>query len=227
MVTPESSRPSGRAHLELLTIALCLGRVARHIKRSVVWWGVMSFSGPSRRVSVAAMACCALLALGIPAAGAAPAFDGQGYIDSTARCSAADTTVAFGSTQASRVAICQTPGGRYQYRGVRVRDGAKLIIPASRNADGAFVAENDGVTYTVTSDALVVTAGGRVLRREPMTDFHGQPTRQAPGDTSGDTSDDSAGDTSGPTVAPTATPAPETPRPLSPPLPAEVGGTSS
>jgi len=179
----------------------------------------MTFSGPAARVGVAVAACMALLAVGVPAAGAAPASDGQGYIDSTARCPGGDTAVAFGATQASRVAICQTAGGRFQYRGVRVRDGAKLIIPASRSAGGEFVAENDGVTYTVTSDALVVSAGSKVLRKEPMVDFHGQATRQAPGDTSDDSS--------GSTAAPTATPAPETPRPLSPPLPAEVGGTSS
>src|SRR5664279_3217648 len=106
------------------------------------------------RMSVAAAACSALLAIGVPQAMAAPATDSQGYVDSTARCSSPDTAVAFGSTDASRVAICQTPGGKYEYRGVRLRDGAKLIVPASASGSG-FAAENDGITYTVTSSALV------------------------------------------------------------------------
>jgi hypothetical protein len=45
------------------------------------------------------------------------------------------------------VAICKSPGGQYEYRGVRVRDGARLIVPASQSGDG-FVADNDGMTYS-------------------------------------------------------------------------------
>lgn len=129
---------------------------------------------------------------------AAPASDDQGYVDSTARCTAPDVAVAFGSTATSRVAICQTPAGQFEYRGVRLRDGAKLVVPASRSEDGAFVAENNGITYMVTPSSLAVSAGTRVIRDEPMVDFHGPETPQAP----------------------TATPT----TPLPPPLPAEVGG---
>ena len=150
------------------------------------------------RLTVAAAACSALLAIGMPSAIAAPASDGQGYVDSTARCTTPDVPVAFGSTATSRVAICKTPGAQYEYRGVRVRDGAKLIVPASLSEDGAFVAENNGITYMVTASSFVVSAGTQVIRDEPMVDFHGP---EAPG-------------------APTATPT----TPLPPPLPAEVGG---
>ena len=107
--------------------------------------------------------------------------------------------VAFGGTVTSRVAICKTPGGQYEYRGVRVRDGAKLVVPASPSEDGAFVAENNGITYMVTASSLVVSAGTKVIRDEPMVDFHGPEAPQAPA-------------------------APTTPTPLPPPLPAEVGG---
>jgi hypothetical protein len=63
--------------------------------------------------------------------------------------------VFFGSTETSRVAICKAPGGQYEYRGVRLRDGAKLIVSASQSGDG-YVADNDGgITYTVTSKSLV------------------------------------------------------------------------
>jgi hypothetical protein len=157
---------------------------------------------PTMRLTVAAAACSVLLAIGTALAAAAPTSDGHGYVDSTARCSAPDTAVVFGSTESSRVAICKTPDGEYEYRGVRLRDGAKLIVPASQSDDGGFVAENDGIAYTVTEDALVISAGSRVIRDEPMVDFHG--------------------------AEPEAPPAsPETPTPttsLPPPLPAEAGG---
>ncbi len=84
-------------------------------------------------------------------ASAAPPSDARGYLDSTARCASADATVLFASTDASRVAICTVSGGKYEYRGVRVRDGARLIIPATRADDGTFVAENSGIEYMVTT----------------------------------------------------------------------------
>jgi hypothetical protein len=153
------------------------------------------------RLTVAAAASTALLAAGTLVAAAAPTSDDHGYIESTARCSAPDTAVVFGSTATSRVAICKTPDGEYEYRGVRVRDGAKLIVPASQSEDGGFVAENNGIAYTVTEDALVVSAGSRVIRDEPMVDFHTADTPEGPQP---------------------ETPTPTTPLP--PPLPAEVGG---
>ena len=118
----------------------------------------------------AAAACSALLLTALPHAGAAPAFDSQGYLDSTARCS--DAAVLFGSTDSSRVAICKTSGG-YEYRGVRVRDGAKLILSASSAGDGSYTAVNDGITYTVSSSSLAVSSGGSVVRKESWVDFHG------------------------------------------------------
>jgi len=97
------------------------------------------------------------------------------------------------------VAICKAPGGQFEYRGVRVSDGAKLIVVASQSGDG-FVANNDGVTYTVSAKSLLVGMGDKMIRDEPMVDFH-RPDA--------------------PAAAPTTT-TPTTPLP--PPLPAEVGG---
>ena len=163
----------------------------------------MTASGTSiTRLAVAAAAFSAAFAIGVPPATAAPASDGQGYVDSTARCTPPDTAVVFGSTATSRVAICRTPGGQYEYRGVRVRDGAKLIVPASRAGDGEFVVVNDGVTYTVTVSSLVVSAGKQVIREEAMVDFHSPETPETPA--------------APPTTTPTT--------PLPPPLSAEVGG---
>jgi hypothetical protein len=147
--------------------------------------------------TVAAAACAALLGIGMPSATAAPAFDDQGYVDSAARCTTPDVAAAFGSTATSRVAICKTTDGELEYRGVRLRDGAKLFVPASRSDDGAFSAENNGITYMVTASSLVISAGTKVIRDEPMVDFHGPEPPQAPD-------------------------APATSLP--PPLPAEAGG---
>lgn len=201
-------------------------------------------------------AAAALAAIGVPlAAGnsgaapnSAPPSDTQGYVDSTARCAKADTAVIFGTTGSSRVAICQTAGGDYQYRGVRVNDGAKLVVTATRTSGGSFVAKNDGVTYTVTPQALSVAVGGNTVRTEAWTDYHGP---QSPASTSG-TPKSPTTSTSLPTTSGAATPstsgvpsAPSTPglssvpgtsaaaapktssAPLPPPLPAEVGGSTS
>lgn len=152
------------------------------------------------RACAAAAACSALLAVAVPSVTAAPATDEQGYVDSTARCATPNVAVAFGSTATSRVAICKTPGGQYEYRGVRISDGARLILSATRSDDGAYAAANDGIDYTVTAKTFLVSAGTRVIRDETWVDFHGPGSSQAPS-------------------APTTSSAP-----LAPPLPAEVGG---
>jgi hypothetical protein len=159
------------------------------------------------RACAAAAACATLLAVGVPPVTAAPATDEQGYVDSTARCTTPNVAVTYGSTATSRVAICKTPGGQYEYRGVRISDGAKLIVAATRSDDGAYAAANDGIDYTVTAKTLVVSAGTRVIRDETWVDFHGPASSQAP------------------PAPPTTTSAPTTSStPLAPPLPAEEGG---
>jgi len=167
---------------------------------------------------VAAVAAgSALLAFGLPSAAAAPSFDSQGYLDSTARCSG--TAVLFGSTDTSRVAICQSSGGGYEYRGVRVRDGAKLILTATPSGSGTFVAENDGISYKVSSSSLTVSSGGNTIRTESWVDFHGSQAPKSPSGTTTTTPPGSA------TPTPTST-TPTSTTPLPPPLPAEVGGGS-
>ena len=173
----------------------------------------MSSSGShTRRAIVAAAACWALLIIAAPAASPDPSTDALGFVDSTARCTAPYTAVAFGSTATSRVAICKSPSGQYGYHGVRITDGATLIASATAATDGSFVAEHDGITYTVTSSALVVSDGNQVIRREPMVSYHGPKTAQAPAATP-------------PPAAPPRAPTPTSTAPLPPPLPAEVGGT--
>ncbi|TFV54765.1 hypothetical protein E4P42_25025 [Mycobacterium sp. PS03-16] len=159
------------------------------------------------RCSAAAAASVSLLALGAAPAMAAPPSDAQGFVDSTARCAAPDTAVVFGRTDSSRVAVCESPDGALEYRGVRVRDGARLITSATADGDGGYVARTDGATYTVSADALTVSIGDDVVRAETMLEFHGDGTVSA----------------SPPAAAPTPTPT----TPLPPPLPAEVGGSAS
>jgi len=204
---------------------------------------------------VAAAATSALVVLGVPLAIAAPTAvppsDSQGYVDSTARCTKPDTAVIFGTTGTSRVAICKTAGGAFEYRGVRVSDGAKLIVTASQSSGGDFIAKNDGVTYTVTATSLTISAGGSTIRTESWTDINTpqSPATSATGTTktstpktsaSPTTSGTTTSGTSSPTTssAPTASPSatssvpktsaaqPSSAVPLPPPLPAEAGGGS-
>lgn len=169
---------------------------------------------PSRRLvvglAVAAAAGATVLVMSA-SADAAPESDSQGYLESTARCASPATAVIFGSTETSRVAICEQADGSYQYRGVRVRDGARLVLPATPSGDG-YVAFNDGQSYTVTPDSLVVSVGDDVVREEELIDVH----------------ESSTGVTSTPaTTTKTTTTTSTTPTsttPLPPPLPAEVGG---
>ncbi|MGV9801132.1 hypothetical protein ACWDTP_24110 [Mycobacterium sp. NPDC003449] len=160
-------------------------------------------------MTVAAAAGLALLAVGAPSAAGAPSSDSRGYLDSTARCASTDATVAFGSTGQSRVAICSVSDGKLEYRGVRMRDGAKLVIPATRSGDGVYTAENAGIEYMITAKSLVLSVGEKVIREEPMVDFHGPGAAAAPS-----------------TGADSSVP-PSPSKPLPPPLAAEVGGSAS
>jgi len=198
-----------------------------------------------RKAGLAVAAASALIAVGVPLAAytstaapaAAPQSDGEGYVNSTARCTAPSTAVMFGTTETSRVAICQTASGTYQYRGVRVSDGARLVTTASKTSSDAFVANNDGVTYTVTPTALSVTASGNTFRTETWTDYNGP---EAPASTATSTSTSTAASTSAtPSTSGTASPSTTTSAaetstaqttstvPLPPPLSAEVGGGTS
>ena len=202
---------------------------------------------PKPGLIAAALAISAMIAIGVPLALAAPTAvppsDSQGYLDSTARCIKPDTAVVFGTTETSRVAICKTASGEFEYRGVRVRDGARLIVPASRISDGVYVAKNDGVTYTVTAEALSVSANGDTFRTQSWTDFNSpqapasttsgstsaKPSTAGPATTSGPAASNSAAASSAATATASKTTAvPSTSNvPLPPPLPAEAGGSTS
>lgn len=196
-----------------------------------------------RKPGLLLAAAAAAAAVGVPLAMAAPAAspsDTGGYLDSTARCTAPDVAVLFGTTQTSRVAICKTAAGAYEYRGVRISDGAKLVAAAEQTSATSYSVGNDGVTYTVTPTALSVTANGDTFRTETWTDFHGAespatstgsaaaPNSTAPSSKSA-ASAPSASSASTPNSAastPKATTAPSSAVPLPPPMAAEVGGST-
>ena len=196
-----------------------------------------------RTSGLAAAAAAAALAIGVPFAMAAPTAvppsDTGGYVNSTARCTAPDTAVLFGATKTSRVAICKTATG-YEYRGVRISDGAKLIAAAKQTSPDSYGVQGDGVTYTVTPTALSVTANGDTFRTETWTDFHSTQapaaagakpsTATTPGLKTGPSNAAQAAPAPSATAAAPKAPAAATPSsvvPLPPPLAAEVGGPSS
>lgn len=98
--------------------------------------------------------------------------DDRGYLDSEARCDDGQTLMMFGRTSRSLVAVCVGPDGQLEYRGVRVSDDAGLTMAASRSADGAIVATNDDVTYSITPQALLVSEGDSVLYRDTWVEYH-------------------------------------------------------
>ncbi|MBU3749614.1 MAG: hypothetical protein FGM52_04050 [Mycobacterium sp.] len=155
--------------------------------------------------SALAVAATALTvaAVAVAPAGASPtegstdyASDEYGYPDTAARCD--DTAVVFGRTAQSLVAICRAPDGLLEYRGVRLSDQAELTLPATRGADGTISADNDGVSYSVSPEALLVSEGDAVLYRSRWLEF-GEP---GPTD---------ATPSSAPAPSPTASAAPSTP----------------
>ncbi len=187
---------------------------------------------PALRLSAAAAAVAgaALLVFSGPA-GAAPESDDQGYLGSFARCASPDTAVIFGATETSRVAICADPDGGFEYRGVRVRDGARLVLSATRSGTG-YVAFNEGQSYTVTPESLVFSVGDDVIREEPLVDVHEPGTSGSSSSTSTSTSSTQTSSTATSSTATSSTPTTTTrptttvtvTTPLPPPGPAEVGG---
>lgn len=111
--------------------------------------------------------------------------DEQGYVGTEAHCDSTQLAVAYGRTARSLVAICTRPEGGYEYRGVRLSDEAGLKAAATA-ADGGFIIENEGATYTVTPQQLLVTADDKVVYRDTWIEYE-QPRFTAEGTTSSPT----------------------------------------
>lgn len=158
-------------------------------------------------VAMCAAAAAALAVLG--EAGAEPSTttsssahpsDGRGYLDSSARCDTDQVLMAYGRTARSLVAICVGSDGDLEYRGVRLTDEASVTLPAGRGSDGSIVATNDGVTYSVSPAAFLVSEGDTVLYRDPWVEF------RVPRFDDGTTSSAAPSTTPPSTTAPSTTP---------------------
>jgi hypothetical protein len=115
------------------------------------------------------------------------ASDDRGFLNSSARCEGSLTAVAMARTQASLVTICSDLKGGYTYRGVRLSDGAALNVSAESTGGREFVARSDGVTYSLSTQQLVITAGDTLVRREPVIEYrepYSFPAQAPPGQTS-------------------------------------------
>lgn len=108
----------------------------------------------------------------LPLASAKPAFtiDARGFANTPARCDGPMAPVFAGRTSLSLIAICQSSRG-YEYHGMRLRDGAVLKLPARQLGNGCFGASTEDISYTVSDRKLLLTAGLRVVRDEPMLEF--------------------------------------------------------
>lgn len=140
-----------------------------------------------------------------PTSPAKPEFpsDARGYLESAARCDDGQTLMMFGRTSRSLVAVCVGPDGQLEYRGVRLSDEATLTMAATRAADGAIVATNDAVTYSINPQVLLVSENDAVLYRDPWLEYHKAGFPADPPTASPATSTSAAS-----TTAASATPAP-------------------
>lgn len=99
--------------------------------------------------------------------------DDRGFVNSGARCEGTQTAIAIGRTPGSLVVICGDRNGRYGYRGLRLSDDAVLTTSARATPTHGFIAQNASVTYSISAAELRVTAGGAVIKQEPMIDYRG------------------------------------------------------
>ena len=100
--------------------------------------------------------------------------DESGFVGSAARCDDSQVLMSFGRTSRALVAICVNPDGDLEYRGVRLSDETALTTTAGRASDASIIATNDGVTYAVSPEMLLVSEGDTVLYRDSWLEF-GQP----------------------------------------------------
>jgi hypothetical protein len=120
-------------------------------------------------------AMCASMATdeALPSAKAQPlaGTDAQGFVNSPARCDPQQMPVVVGRTPLSLIAICSDSRGYFEYRGMRLSDGALQKLPAAPLANGCFGASTDTVSYTVSEHKLLLMSGIRIIRDEVMLGF--------------------------------------------------------
>jgi diguanylate cyclase len=122
---------------------------------------------PSMTYSVPAMPPPAGNAGQIP-----PDADRQGFLSYPgARCNYTNPAVVIGRTADSALVICETGASRFYYKGVGLKNGLSVEIEDPLQTGTGFVATNNGVQYSVSTGALVITHGSIVLSNEPMLEY--------------------------------------------------------
>ncbi|TSD40519.1 hypothetical protein FFI94_033070 [Rhodococcus sp. KBS0724] len=99
--------------------------------------------------------------------------DASGFVGTHARCGEGEHAAAVGRTAQSLVVICETSGSGYEYRAVRLADGATVSVADTRNDGYAFSAWNGDMTYTVSSGGLGIASNNRLIASEPMLEYRG------------------------------------------------------
>lgn len=97
--------------------------------------------------------------------------DRQGFIAEGPRCNATNPAVAIAVTTGSRIVVCETGVGRYYYKGERLSDGATIELDDPIRTRVGFSAQNDDVTYELSSSGLTITRGGTELGQEPTVEI--------------------------------------------------------
>ena len=101
-----------------------------------------------------------------------PDADSQGFVGYPgARCNYTNPAVAIGRTSESLAVICQTGLGRLYYKGVGLKNGLSVEIDDPVHTGAAFVAANNGVQYSLSRTALIITQGSTMLSNEPMLEY--------------------------------------------------------
>jgi serine/threonine-protein kinase len=106
------------------------------------------------------------------AAGRMPGTDSQGFTGSYARCDSGSSPAAEAQTTKSQVVICQSGGGSYYYRAVRMSDGATLQLADATRTGGGFDVTNpgDGTRYQVRPNAVnIISSSGS--ETEPVVQY--------------------------------------------------------
>ncbi|MGE2730142.1 hypothetical protein ACQI4F_11735 [Mycolicibacterium vaccae] len=111
---------------------------------------------------------------GSPSAGASTQtseIDGRGFVGSKARCDSGDDAVVTARTARAAIVICQDRAGDYEYRGVRLQDGAALQLDDVRPIAAGYEARNADTTYRLSPTELVVLSGETLQSRDAIVAY--------------------------------------------------------
>ncbi|MCV7402686.1 hypothetical protein H7K24_21335 [Mycobacterium fragae] len=102
-----------------------------------------------------------------------PGTDGQGFVESYARCEPGTPPALMARTTKSLVVVCETGPGNYYYRGVRESDGASIELADAVRTSSGFDVTNptDGTRYQVRPEVLNIISPSGQVDSEPMVQY--------------------------------------------------------